>query len=95
MLPPTLVVATPDCACEGIQRDLRDDLLREQFGLPIVVLLRQQALRLGLLGACGRLVEGGLQLHDVLLGVRELGLLLVDDVLVRPGIDPEQLVALP
>jgi hypothetical protein len=77
---------------KGIERDPRDDLLGEQLSFPIVVLLRQQTLRLGAFGAGGRLVKRGLQFSDVLLGLRELRPLLVEDVLLRLGIDPKQLV---
>ena len=44
-------------ARKGVERGLRDDLLFEQFGLAIIVLLRQLALRIGLFGGSRRLIE--------------------------------------
>src|SRR5262249_46303185 len=73
-----------------IEGRLGDDPLLEQLGLPIVVLLRQFELRIGLFGSCRRLVERGLELPHVLLGFRERGLLLLDYVFKGLRVDAKQ-----
>src|SRR5262249_33758321 len=82
-----------EIAREGIERRLRDDVLLEKLGLPVIVLLRELELRGSPFSGRRRLVEGGFQLLDVLLGFRQRRLLLVDDILVRLGIDTKQGVA--
>ena len=58
--------------------------------MPIVVLLRQRDLRIGSFGPRGGLVERGLDLPHVLLGLRKRSLLLLNDVFVRLRINAKQ-----
>ena len=65
----------------------------EQLGLPIVVLLRQRELRIDPFGRGRGLVERGLELPHVLLGLGERGLFLLDHVFEGLWIDAKQYIA--
>src|SRR5262245_56463086 len=58
--------------------------------LPVVVLLGEVYLRLNFGDVRGCLLERGLELLDVLLGLSQRRLLLLENVLVRLGIDLEE-----
>jgi hypothetical protein len=77
-----------------VKRCLRDDLFLEQLKLPVVGLLGKFEFSPGLRDRGERLVMGGIEQLDVLLGLREKRFLLIYDGLIRTRVQSEKHVAL-